>query len=377
MFRRSTQVNVLSLSRVNLFSSTRRAAVCTSAVTMFALSAGSAQAQDQCSSYTVVRGDTLFGVAIAAGVRGGYQQLFNANTDVLASPNDLEVGQVLKIPCADGSLPAGSANSVISIAQPAAAPTPAPASLARPVSFVTSSGYAPFTDEKLPGGGLFTQMVRRSMELGNADQQFNIVFVNDWNSHLEDLLPLGIVDMAFPWFKPDCDKVENLSAPNAYRCTEFNHSLPFYDALVGYYTLADSSYATADSYDDLIGSRICRPEAWFTFDLEAEGLIAPAITLTQAPTQAGCWDLLRNGDVDVVTYDALPAEEDFTNAGMQDAVVDLPALTSQQTLHVFVSKDNPNGDAYMEIINAGLEELRLSGEWFEIVREGIKATVEN
>ena len=87
--------------------------------------------------------------------------------------------------------------------------------------------------------------------------------------------------------------------------------------------------------------------------------------------------MLRDGAVDVVTYDALPAEEDSTNAGMTDMIVDIPALTSKQTLHVFVSKNNPNGDAYMEIINAGLEELRLSGEWFEIVREGIKVTVEN
>ena len=205
---------------------------------------------------------------------------------------------------------------------------------------------------------------------------FSIIFVNDWGSHLNDLLPSGAFDMAFPWFLPDCDKVENLSAPNAFRCTDFNHSAPFYDALVGYYTLAGSAYDGATTYPELFGARMCRPESWFTFDLEAEQLIEPTISLTQVP-QMDCWELLRNGEVDVVTYDALPAEEDLENAGMKDVVVDLPELTSQQTLHVFVSKNNPNGDAYMNIINAGLEQLRLSGEWFEIVREGIKETVEN
>ncbi|WP_106744089.1 LysM peptidoglycan-binding domain-containing protein [Yoonia maritima] len=368
-----TQAGKMVLPRVTLFSSSGFAALCAMSFGIVAASAGQVQAQEQCTSYTIVRGDTLSQVAKRAEVPGGYQVLFNANTDVLDSPNLLEVGQVLKIPCADGALPVTEATASV----PDATPTLQPESLDRPLRFVTSSGYAPFTEESLPGGGLFTQMVRRSMELGNEDQEFNIMFVNDWNSHLQDLLPSGAIDMAFPWFKPDCTKVDNLSAPNAYRCTDFNHSEPFYDALVGYYTLADSAYATADSYSDLFGARLCRPDAWFTFDLEGEALVSPNIELTQPPTQAACWDLLRDGEVDVVTYDALPAEEDATNAGMKEVVVDLPALTSKQTLHVFVSKSNPNGEAYMEIINAGLEELRLSGEWFEIVREGIKTTVEN
>ncbi|KJZ20301.1 LysM peptidoglycan-binding domain-containing protein [Loktanella sp. S4079] len=368
-----TQAFRPNLSRVKLFSSTGFAAVCAVSAGLTFGGAQQAEAQEQCSTYTVVRGDTLSQVASRADVRGGYQVLFNANTDVLRSPNILEVGQVLKIPCADGSLP-GTAPART---EASTAPTVQPESLDRALRFVTSSGYAPFTDEDLPGGGLFTQMVRRSMELGNADQDFNIMFVNDWNSHLGVLLPSGAIDMAFPWFKPDCTKVDNLSAPNAYRCTDFNHSEPFYDALVGYYTLAGSQYANATSYADLFGARLCRPDAWFTFDLEGEALVSPNIELTQPPTQAACWELLRDGEVDVVTYDALPAEEDSTNAGMKDMVVDLPNLTSKQTLHVFVSKNNPNGDAYMEIINAGLEELRLSGEWFEIVREGIKTTVEN
>lgn len=364
---------LLGLPRLPILSSTGFAALCVASLGFVAASTDQAQAQEQCTSYTVVRGDTLSQIAGRAEVRGGYQVLYNANTNILASPNLLEVGQVLRIPCADGSLPT---SSTAAAAPATTQPTAQPDSLDRPLRFVTASGYAPFTEESMEGGGLLTQMVRRSMELGNADQEFSIIFVNDWGSHLNDLLPSGAFDMAFPWFLPDCDKVENLSAPNAFRCTDFNHSAPFYDALVGYYTLAGSAYDGVTTYPELFGARMCRPESWFTFDLEAEQLIDPTITLTQVP-QMECWELLRNGEVDIVTYDALPAEEDLENAGMKDVVAQIANLTSQQTLHVFVSKNNPNGDAYMDIINAGLEELRLSGEWFEIVRAGIKETVEN
>src|SRR6056297_1514952 len=83
------------------------------------LAAGQAQAQEQCSFYTVVRGDVLSAIASAADVPGGFRTLFNANTNVLASPNQLEVGQVLAIPCADGSLPTGAARVTAASTAPA------------------------------------------------------------------------------------------------------------------------------------------------------------------------------------------------------------------------------------------------------------------
>lgn len=332
-----------------------------------------AQAQEQCSSYTVVRGDTLSVIAATAETRGGFQTLFDANRNILKSPNLLEVGQVLEIPCADGSLPTSATRVTTASTQPA----PTTAEPNRPLRIVTASGYAPFTDEAAPGGGLITQMVNRSMELGNADQEFSLMFINDWGSHLETLLPTGAVDMVFPWFKPDCDKVENLSESSAFRCTDFNHSEPFYEALVGYYTLKGGAYENVTTYSGLEGARLCRPEAWFTFDLEAEGLMPPNVSLTRPVPQAGCWQLLLDGEIDVISLDALPAEEDYRELGIEDRVAKLESLTSAQTLHVFVSKDNQFANDALPIINAGLEELRLSGEWFSIVREGIKDTVEN
>lgn len=337
------------------------------------LNAGQAQAQVLCSEYTVVRGDTLSRISDAAGVRGGFQRLYDANTNVLESPNTLEVGQVLRIPCEDGSLPLGG-TSAQQITTARTAPGQA---TARPATFVTASGYAPFTDEDLPEGGMITQMVRRSMELGNPDQEYRIVFVNDWGSHLTELLPSGVFDMGFPWFLPDCSKVDLLSEANAMRCTDFDASIPFYEAGVGYYTLAGSAYDGLTEYSQLYGARLCRPDGWFSFDLEGEGLTAPNIELIFGRSQQACWEMLRDGKVDVVTYDALPAEEDYTEMGMKEQVTDIPALASKVTLHVFVPKDNPNGQAYLQTLNSGLEQLRLSGEWFEIVRSQIQQTVEN
>lgn len=355
-----------------IHSGTCLAAVATALTGMMMTIPQQAAAQSACSVYTVASGDTLSVIASTAETRGGFQTLFDANRDILDSPNLLEVGQKLKIPCADGSLPGEAAETTT-----AAISVPTTSQPNRPLRIVTASGYAPFTDESLPGGGLITQMVNRSMEIAGEGQEYDLSFINDWGSHLETLLPTGAVDMVFPWFRPDCDQVENLSPGSAERCTKFNHSEPFYEALVGYYTLKGSDFENVTTYEELQGARLCRPEAWFTFDLEAERLMPPNVTMERPVPQAGCWQLLMDGDIDVITLDALPAEEDARELGVWDNIAKLEALTSAQTLHVFVSKDNAFANEALPIINAGLEELRLSGEWFTIVREGVKETVEN
>lgn len=353
--------------------STSIALAVAAAVGFVTISADVAQAQEQCTTYTVARGDTLSQIASRGNVEGGFQTLFNANANVLENPNRIEIGQRLAIPCADGSLPTGAARVTTASTEPA----PTTAQPDRKLRIATGTGYAPFTDEDLPGGGMITRMVDRSMELGNASQEYDLIFINDWGSHLDTLLPLGAIDMAFPWFLPNCDLVDNLSEASAYRCTDFNHSEPFYEILVDFFTLTDSEYAGAQTHEDLFGARICRPEAWFTFDLEAERLVAPNITYVTPVTQLECVALLESGEVDVLTYDTLPAEEDIRESGLEDRVTKLEPLSGSVSSHIFVSKSNAFANEALPIINAGLEELRLSGEWFNIVRESIQETVEN
>ncbi len=49
------------------------------------------------ADYTVARGDTLGKIAKKHGVAGGWQAIFDRNSDVLSSPNVLKVGQQLDL----------------------------------------------------------------------------------------------------------------------------------------------------------------------------------------------------------------------------------------------------------------------------------------
>ena len=65
-------------------------------VTVTALSAGAASAQDACSNYTVSDGDTLTTIAIAAYGSANYQQIFNANRNIVDDPTSPLIVRCLK-----------------------------------------------------------------------------------------------------------------------------------------------------------------------------------------------------------------------------------------------------------------------------------------
>lgn len=50
------------------------------------------------SEYTVVSGDTLWSIATGRDVSGGWQQIYEANRNVVADPDLIQVGQTLRIP---------------------------------------------------------------------------------------------------------------------------------------------------------------------------------------------------------------------------------------------------------------------------------------
>lgn len=315
---------------------------------------GAVAAQDICSRYALKGTDTLGAIAGKLGIEGGDRAIFEANRDVLPSPDIFAPGTVIAIPCADGSLPGEDTA--------ADGPSPLPE-----IRFLTGGRYAPFTDEDMPNRGMLTEVVEAAMRLGDPRQDYRIDFVNDWGSHLTALLPAGAFDMGFPWFLPDCDRIENLEPANARRCTDFDASLPLFEADVSYYTLKDHPLASATTFPELLGARLCRPDGWFTFDLEAERMVEPNITMLVAPTQVRCWQALQAGQVDVVTFDKLPAEADIASLGLGDQVVEIQGLTATIGMHVFTPKSNENGQAYLEVLDRGLARLRETGGWYEIL----------
>ncbi len=376
------------------------------------LSSGAAIAQEACTTYTVVAGDNLRYIARSAyGDADMYRVIYSANVDKIGAKADLiEVGVSLAIPCdpstetaavADPSVPlatgvvdpatapvavvpdlpvvSAGTTEVVAAAPEAVTPTPAAAEPAAteppmvfPFRFVTGNGYAPFADEMLPGGGMFTQLVEMAIFRADPAIPYNMTFVNDWQAHLDALLPSGAYDLSFPWVRPDCESTEMLSASDASRCEAFVFSAPLYEIVDGFFMPADSELLAATTYTAFEGKRICRPEGYTTGVLEAAGLPGDKIELTRPISATDCFEALAAGKVDIVSIDAEVGDSAIAELGMTGDFAQNPHLMTFDSLHVIAHKSNARAVEMVGMLNEGVVEMYESGEWYEIVSSALE-----
>lgn len=332
-------------------------------------------AQEACSTYTVQVGDSLSSIADAAYGSFDYQMIFNANRDALAAnPNGLPAGLQLILPCDDGRLSAEAAlNTIITTEtqkqEEATVGTTNP--LQPPLRFVTGNGWKPFTDESLSGGGILVRIATTALKRGGNNRENTVDWIDDWAAQTDVLLPTGAFDVSIAWSVPDCTKIGLLGEEGKRRCTDFIASLPVYEVADTVSTLIGSKYENAASYEDLAGARICKPEGWSMFPLEEAGLVEPVVRIVRLRTPVDCAKALVAGEVDVFSIELESANDAFTQLGVMDKVAVNPTLVRFLTFHFIASKNNPRGRIFIAMLNKGLNEMRKSGEWYDIVATGL------
>lgn len=198
-----------------------------------------------------------------------------------------------------------------------------------------------------------------------------MAFVDDWGAHIDTLLPTGAYDVSIAWSKPDCSKIDLLGEFAVKMCTEFDVSDPIYEVAYAYYTLSDSKYATARKFSDYEGARICRPEGWPTSDLEVQGLSETTVTFVRPESPMDCAKMLLDGEVDLYSLEVETSTANIEELGATDKVVLNPALATFNTHHFVTYKANPRGAEIIAMLNGGLEEMRSTGEWYDIVATGL------
>lgn len=338
------------------------------------LSANPATAQEACTAYTVSAGDSLGTIAQSAYGSFDYQQIFNANRNQITNPNDIEVGIVLQLPCADGSLPNSASPIEIIAEQESLQGNRATTSNAfePPIRIVSANGWEPYVGERFKGGGMMMRIATTALNRGGNAREYNVSFVDDWGSHLTTLLPLGAFDISIAWYIPDCSKLDQLSPGMQIRCTEYDATLPVYETVVGHFTAPDNAYANVKSFSDYAGARICRPEGFFTHDLEEQGLLEPVVTMVRPKTTDECFEMMRSGDVDLVPLELETVALARADMGIgDDEMVQNTNLSSLISMSFVAHKTNPRGKVYIAMLNRGLLEMRESGEWYAIISDGL------
>lgn len=248
------------------------------------------------------------------------------------------------------------------------------AAVQRPhIHFVTADDYRPFTDRTLPGAGLITEVVVKAMKtLARQPDapRFSISWVNDWSSHLRPLIASGAFDMGFPWFRPPCENFDQLAEPAQFRCKTFHFSRPVFEILVLFFKRKDGGFKFETDID-IVGKRICRPQGYFTFDLDKAGrnwVKERKISLVQPLTVDECFQLLARGGVDAVALNEFTGRAAIKKLKLGDKIDWIQKPVSIESLHVVVAKTHPRGRVLMHYVNEGIAKLQKSGEYEKIVR---------
>ena len=319
------------------------------------------------SNYTIRSGDSLTLIADQQYQDVGmWTAIYSANASAIGeNPDSLRVGAQLRLDCIGGHSTDAPADAAVTQASAVAT---SPASVVRSgrkleqtINLVTAGDFAPFTDQGLENEGLITEVVNAAMAASQGDTPYKVHWVNDWSSHLDPLMSNAMMDMAFPWYKPDC-----AGAPDHFRCANFHFSDPMFEILI--LLFVDKTRPMVFSSDaDVEGRTLCRPAGYFTHDLDRADrrwLSDGKITLTRPVTVKECFDLLTNGEVDAVALNEFTGRAAINDLNLKDRVEIVQGRpVSIEGLHVLVHKEHPSSADMIATINDGLAAIKESGEY--------------
>lgn len=340
--------------------------------------AGAVSAQACGGNYTVERGDSLSVIADKLYKNAGlWTSIHTLNMkDIGENPNSIRVGQMLDLACLNG-LPTGLPDGRTTLAPQETAPvapepvvTRAATGLLSPpslpkVKLVTADDFAPFTQRGLMNDGLLAEVVSAAMSNAVGEDGHDTFWINDWSSHLDTMMPGQLVEMAFPWSRPDCD-----ANPTQERCVNFYFSEPMFEYLI--LLFVDKSRPIPFQTDaDIEGRTICRPEGFLNHMLDQNGrnwLADGKITLVQPNSVSDCFELLTEGKVEAVVMNEFTARDAIKTMGLTDQVAPVQSRPVSITgLHVLIHKEHPQADTLLTTINTGLAGIKSSGQYGEIV----------
>lgn len=318
------------------------------------------------ATYRVQAGDSLSSIARAAyGSTSAFQIIYSANSARIGEdPEVIWPGMRLKLPCLNDGHAASVADlsAIKEVRTTASIPAPKPDM----IRVVAGSNWGPFLDEDQAQGGMLTEIVNVALARAEGKPAYRIDFITDWGAHLQPLISDHRYDFSLAWFRPNCAARARLSDTSTFRCNNLDWSVPLFEQVFGYYTLQGAPVPA--NYADIYGQTVCRPAGYATFMLEEEGLDAPNVILARATSPQACFAGLVDGTYDVVALATDTAESVISAQGLADKVQYVEGLSQALTLHAVISKTNPNAKAYLNVLDTSLREMKLSGEWFNIVR---------
>jgi polar amino acid transport system substrate-binding protein len=224
-------------------------------------------------------------------------------------------------------------------------------SWAEPLRLVTGDGYAPFTGQALPGGGILSQVVQTALSRRQVDSE---LYWRPWNRGL--LMTLnGEYDATFPYVR------------SAELEQDYHYSEPLLLVRQHIFSRAGEVYEV-DDLSALAGKRLCYPLGW-QLPVAIQGMVEQGLLTRHAPIGLNeCARLLLLG------------RDDFfiANGPLGEVALSLTEQSSenfrrsqsafaQTSLHVIVPRRHPHAHRVLQRFNEGLALLRDGNEYQRLI----------
>ena len=298
--------------------------------------------------HVVQRGDSLSKIA-----KKYYQDptfwrlIYDANRDIVKQSQLIYPGARLKIPdnSTDASPPPVSQDSQD-----------------RPreeIDVVTGNDYQPFSDKKLPEGGLFTEIVRVAFE--RAGYKPSIEFL-PWEYALKSTKKSKFM-ATFPWFDTE------------ERRKELVYSRPIYEVLILVFFKKNSNL-NFQSINDLNGLKVCRPEGYFLDDLKDK--IAKKEIIHVAPeTPQECFKMVQSGEVDVVSVNDIVGNGIIKELKLEEVIEPSNIAIAIRNLHIVYPRFNYKVKGLKYKVDQAVNDMERDGTLINIVRRHLERYYES
>ncbi len=294
-------------------------------------------------TYVVKRGDSLSRIARRFyGNSVLWQPILNANADKIQRGGRLIFpGTRLVIPNLDASAPQVE-QVVVEEGTPA-------------LSIVTGNDYAPFTDQDLPDGGMFTDLVRTAMNRAGYDPEIEFL---PWDYAMR-ATQKGTFKASFPWYDTND------------RRAALWYSRPVYEVLIVVYHKTGAPLVF-EEIDDLDGLNLCRPAGYFDDDIR-EKVEGGQIIRTAPETPANCFEMLVEGDVDVVSFSAMVGNAEIVKLGLDEEIEVADTPLAIRPLHIVYPKFDPRSRGTMGKVDRELRLMDEDGTTAAIIEKHLRA----
>ncbi|MFD2261667.1 substrate-binding periplasmic protein [Lacibacterium aquatile] len=231
---------------------------------------------------------------------------------------------------------------------------------AEELQLVTGNEYEPYTDQKLPEGGLATEIVRAAF--AKEGHTVKVEFA-PWKRGAE-LAAKGEVAATFPYvISEERQKTYNYSEPMLF--------------LQQILKANPASGITSADPASLKGKRICLPLGYSTVKTVQPLVDSKEIIRSELPDMKSCMQHVASGRSDFLIIDKISGAIAMSAAQQTEASFkSFPVENATNTLHLIVGKERADGAKVLAAFNAGFAKLKSGGELAAIIKKHVPGYTE-